>query len=344
MGLRAEIAEQPEVARRLLESREDIRKVAKAIAAAGVKYAVVAARGSSDNAAVYAQYLFAVRHRLAVALALPSATSMYGTTPDMQDALVIGISQSGRSPDIVGVIEEAHRQGALTLAISNDPKSDLVAAAELSIDLQAGRERAVAASKTYTSELLALALLSSELNSNPADDVDELTAIPGLLRDALRTEEVAAALARADLEVTQCVVLGRGYHYATAREWALKLKELALVHADPYSFADFEHGPVGLIEKGFRVLAIAPSGATRAHTLKGMSRLRKRLGASMLAVTDDARLGLAGGARLPYPHTPEWLAPIVSIVPCQLYAVHLALAKNLDPDRPRTVRKITLTR
>ncbi len=343
MGLRAEIGEQPEAARRLLASREEIRKVARTIVAADIRYAVIAARGSSDNAAVYAQYLFAVRHRLAVALALPSATSIYGTTPDLRNALVIGISQSGRSPDIVGVIEQAHRQGALTLALSNDPGSDLVGAAELSIDLKAGPERSVAASKTYTSELLGLALLSAELNAAGADDA-ALAEIPNLIREALDQEEVAARLARADSELSRCVVLGRGYHYATAREWSLKLKELALVHADPYSFADFEHGPVGLIERGFRVLAVTPSGAAHADMLKGISRLRNRLGASTLAVTDDVKAGRVSDACLRFPPTPEWLAPIVSIVPCQLYAFHLAVAKNLNPDRPRGLRKVTLTR
>jgi len=336
MGLRAEVGEQPEAAQRLLASRKDVRKAAQAIAAADVKYAVVAARGSSDNAAVYAQYLFAVRHRLAVALALPSATSIYGATPDLRNALVIGISQSGRSPDIVGVIADAHRQGALTLAISNTPASDLVAAAELSIHLEAGPERAVAASKTYTNSLLALALLSAELNGNRAEDVASLTEIPSLIRGALDQEEVAARLARADSKLSRCVVVGRGYHYPTAREWGLKLKELALLMADPYSFADFEHGPVGLIERGFRVLALAPTGATRRPMLKAIKRLRV-LGASTLVVSDDA------STDLPFPSTPEWLAPIVSIVPCQLYAYHLALAKKLDPDRPRTVRKITKT-
>lgn len=344
MGLRAEIGEQPEAAQRLLASKEDIRKVARAIKASDIKYAVIAARGSSDNAAIYAQYLFAVRHRLTVALALPSVTSIYGTTPDLRNALVIGISQSGRSPDIVGVVEQAHRQGALTLAISNDPSSDLVAAARLSISLDAGPERSVAASKTYTSELLSLALLSTELNANRAEDVASLAEIPSLMRDALGAEEVAAKLASADSELSKCVVLGRGYHYATAREWALKLKELALVLADPYSFADFEHGPIGLIDRGFRVLAVAPTGATHVSMLKGIRRLASRLGASTLAVTDNVKSAPASGAWLPVPQTPEWLAPIVSMVPCQLYALHLALAKNLNPDQPRSLKKVTLTR
>lgn len=342
MGVRAEIAEQPEAASRLLASKQDITRVAKAIAAADIRYAVIAARGSSDNAAVYARYLFAVRHRLAVALALPSATSIYGTTPDFRNALVVGISQSGRSPDIVGVIEEAHRQGALTLVLSNSPDSELVASAELSIDLQAGLERSVAASKTYTNELLALALLSTELNGTRLDDVDALSDVPGLLRDALNEDDVAARLAAADSQLTRCAVLGRGFHYATAREWSLKLKELALVLADPYSFADFEHGPIGLIEKGFKVLAMTPSGATRPHMKRGVSRLRNRAGASVLEVSDEA-VSTAGNDLLAFPRTPEWLAPIVSIVPCQLFAFHLALAKHLNPDRPRALHKITQT-
>jgi glucosamine--fructose-6-phosphate aminotransferase (isomerizing) len=231
----------------------------------------------------------------------------------------------------------------LTLALSNNRGSDLVAAAELSIGLEAGPERSVAASKTYTGELLALALLSAELNGNRVEDVDALADIPSLMRDALDEDEVAARLAGADSELSHCVVLGRGYHYATAREWALKLKELALVLADPYSFADFEHGPVGLIDRGFRVLAVTPSGAAHAHMLKGIGRLRNRLGASTLAVSDDARAGRVSSAWLRFPQTPEWLAPIVSMVPCQLYAYHLSVAKKLDPDHPRSLRKVTLT-
>lgn len=345
MGLRSEIVEQPDAAMRLLGARATVSRAARVIAGRDIEYVVIAARGSSDHAAIYAQYLFATRHRLAVALALPSATSLYGVTPNFRRALVVGISQSGQSPDIVGVVAEARSQGALTLAISNDRSSDLVAAAELSIDLEAGTERSVGASKTYTAELLALALLSADLAGNRADDEAALASVPELMSAALAEESTAARLAQEDMSMSRCMVLGRGFHYATAREWGLKLKELALVLADPYSAADFEHGPVALVEPGFPILAVLARGPAYAAMVGATVRLRERHGASMLALTDDAELGRILGRHLPFPSgAPEWLVPLVSIVPGQLYAYHLALAKGLDPDRPRSLQKVTLTR
>lgn len=343
MGLRSEIAEQPAAARRLLDSRPAVAQVAERIAERAIVTVLIAARGSSDHAAVYAQYLFAIRHRLPVGLALPSATSLYGVTPDLRRALVIGISQSGRSPDIVGVVEQARRQGALTLAICNEPASDLVSVAELSIGLEAGSERSIAATKTYTGELLALALLSAELRGGPAEDTEALAGVPDSIQIVLGEDERAAAMASADVDMSRCIVLGRGYHYATAREWSLKLKELALVLADPYSSADFEHGPVALAEPSVPVLAVVSHGPTHADMVAAVVRLRERHGASIIALTDGLEVGRLTGRSLPFPYVAEWLAPIVSIVPAQLYTYHLARAKGLDPDRPRSIQKVTLT-
>lgn len=343
MGLRSEIAEQPEAARRLLDSGPAVARVAKLIAEREIGTVLIAARGSSDHAAVYAQYLFTVRHRLPVGLALPSATSLYGITPDLKRALVIGISQSGQSPDIVGVVEGARRQGALTLAISNERASDLVSAAELSIMLEAGPERSIAATKTYTAELLALALLSAELRGNRVDDLEALANVPDSIQSALAQDERSEAIAADDAAMSRCIVLGRGYHYATAREWALKLKELGLVFADPYSSADFAHGPIALVEPGLPVLAVVTRGPTRADMVRAIVRLRERHGASILALTDDPEVGRLAARSLPFPYVAEWLAPIVSIVPAQLFAYHLARAKGLDPDRPRSLQKVTMT-
>ena len=330
---------------RLLGTRAAVSRVARAVAHRNIEYIVIAARGSSDHAAVYAQYLFATRHRLTVALALPSVTSLYGVTPDVRRALVIGISQSGQSPDIVGVVAEARSQGALTLAISNDRSSDLVAAAELLIDLEAGTELSVGASKTYTAELLALALLSVALAGNHADDEAALARVPELMSTALIEESTAARLAREDKSMSRCLVLGRGFHYATAREWGLKLKEIALVLADSYSAADFEHGPVALAEPGLPIFAVVARGLAHPAMVGATIALRERYGASMLALTDDAELGRILGRHLLFPSgAPEWLVPLVSIVPGQLYAYHLALAKGLDPDHPRSLQKVTLTR
>ncbi|HEY7589774.1 MAG TPA: SIS domain-containing protein [Candidatus Limnocylindrales bacterium] len=344
MGLRDEIAEQPAVIRRLLgEGRSQVEAVADRIRAADVEHVVIAARGTSDHAAIYAQYVFGIRHRLPVALAAPSITTLFGVEPAFRRSVVIGISQSGASPDIVAVVEAARRQGVPTIAITNTPGSPLASAAGDAIDLLAEAETAVAATKTYTAELTAIAMLSAAL-ARDAAAFDALEAIPTAIEAALASENEVVAVAGAHATLDRCVVLGRGFEYATAREVALKLKELAHVVADPYSSADFQHGPVALVEPGFTVLAFAPSGLAGDGLVELVARLRSEHRADVVVVSD--RPGLAGaGSTIPLPGgVPEWLMPIASVVPGQLLAFHLARARGLDPDAPRNLRKVTLTR
>ena len=355
MSLAAEIAEQPQVAARLLGAgRDAIEAIAGRLAPRlrdrDLDNVVIAARGSSDHAAIYAQYLFGAWLRLPVALATPSLLSIYGVEPRLDRSLVIGISQSGRSPDIVGVIAAARRQGAATVALTNDPGSDLARAAGDAIDLGAGPELAVAATKTYTAELLAIALLVTALargEETPAIDPEpQLAGLPDGIAAALRSEPAAEAVARhlADGGRDRLIVVGRGYEYATARELALKLKELARVAADPYSAADFLHGPLALAEPGHPILVVAPSGAASADVDELLARLGE-LGVERIVVSDrDDAVGLGPvGIRLPT-GVADWLMPIVSIVPGQLLARHLALARGIDPEQPRWIGKVTLTR
>jgi len=362
MSLASEIAEQPAVAARLLgPGRAAIEAIADHIAPLirdrAVDHVVVAARGSSDHAAIYAQYLFGVRLRLPVALATPSIVSIYGVEPRFDRSLVIGISQSGRSPDIVEVVAAARRQGGPTIALTNDPASDLAAAAEHAVDLGTGPELAVAATKTYTAELLAIALLVVGLEratggtgtsgAARADGTEPaLAGIPDAIAAALDTEPQAQAVARhlAAAGRDRLIVVGRGYEYATARELALKLKELARIAADPYSAADFLHGPLALAEPGYPILAIAPSGAAAADVDGLLERLGD-LGVERIVLSDrDGAVALGPvGIRLPG-GVPDWLMPIVSIVPGQLLARHLAIARGLDPEAPRWIGKVTLTR
>ena len=345
MSLRDEILEQPAAAQRLLDSAATaFAPIAAAANARRPRFAVIAARGSSDNAGIYAQYLLAVRNGLIVALAAPSTITLYGARPDMADALVVGISQSGRSPDIVAVLEEARRQDALTVALTNDPASPLADTADHVIDLRAGPERATAATKTYTTELLAAALLSTALDAASSDETADLARLPALIADALTAEPRARELAAAHAKRQRAVVLGRGYSYASAREWALKLQEMALVAAMSYSAADFEHGPLALAEPGLPVLAVAPDGPELKAQLELLSRLKADHGARLLVVSDSAE-ATALDEGLPLPEgIPPWLAPIVEIVPAQLYAYHLTVARGLDPEQPRTIRKVTETR
>ena len=344
MALRDEIFEQPQAAQRLLAAAPaSFAPIREMVARRRPRFAVIAARGSSDNAALYAQYLFGIRNRLAVALATPSAITLYGARPDYSEALVIAISQSGRSPDIVAVVDEARRQGAATISLTNDTFSPLAQATKLAVSIEAGPELATAATKTYTTELLAVALLSGALDAMSEPEQRDLDAIPALMAQALGVEEQARAVAATHSDRTRCVVLGRGYGYATAREWALKLQEMAQLLAVPYSTADFEHGPMALAERGFAVLAVAPSGPPLDAQMEVLEQLRDVHGAQLLVLSDSVHARqIDHGLALP-PGVPGWLSPMVDIIPGQLYAYHLTIARGLDPDRPRTISKVTET-
>jgi glucosamine--fructose-6-phosphate aminotransferase (isomerizing) len=343
VSLPDELAESPAVVERLVrDGRAPLRALAGRVEQQGVEVVILAARGTSDHAATYAQYVLGIRNGLATGLAVPSVQSVYGAHPDVRRALVVGISQSGQSPDVVEVVTDARRQGALTLAVTNDARSPLADAADTVVALDAGPEKAVAASKTYVAELAAMALLSDALAGGEEDP--ELDALPGHLARALETEEVTKRLARELRGLRWCAILGRGYHYATVREWALKLKEMALVMADPYSAADFEHGPIALVEPGYQVFLVAVHGPTLAGLADLLPRLRAD-GARMLVLSDDDDLRGAADSSIPLDRAvPEWLSPAVAIVPCQLLAYHLAVANGLDPDAPRRITKVTLTR
>jgi glucosamine--fructose-6-phosphate aminotransferase (isomerizing) len=345
VGLREEIFEQPAILRQWLETQFDnARQIARAIRRRDIDFVFLAARGTSDHAGVYAQYLWGSVNRLPIAFAAPSLFTLYQGWPRLRHALVVGVSQSGQSPDVVSVIDEGRRQGALTLAITNDPSSPLAQAAEFTIDVHAGEEKAVAATKTYTAQLMAIAALSAAMTED-GDHLVALRRVPDTVEQSLALDGEAQRIAETHRALAQCVVLGRGYNYATAQEWALKLKELAYVFADPYSVADFQHGPMAIVERGFPVLAIAPCGAVLADLLTLLRRLRDEREAQLLVLSDsDEAIGLGHFAlRLPA-DVPEWLTPIVSIVPAQLYCYHLTRAKGYDTEAPRIIRKVTLTR
>ena len=342
--LLAEIREQPDVAARLLAAAPAVLDaVAAEIRRRGIGLVVIAARGTSDHAAVYAQYVLGARNGMTVALAAPSLVTLYGASPQYGNALVIGLSQSGRSPDVVGVLAAARSQGALTLAITNEPASPLAVAAEHCMDLAAGEERSVAATKTYTAELLAVATLSAALDDDGARAA--LRAVPEALGRALAAEPEAARIAADQASLDRAVVLGRGFGYATAREWSLKLKEVAQLWADPYSAADFAHGPVALLAPGSAVFASIATGPARDALLDPVRALVRDVGADAMILSDDAEARAVGRWALPVPAgLPEWLGPIAAIVPAQLHAMHLAIARGLDPERPRGLRKVTETR
>lgn len=344
MTLHSEILEQPARLDGLLQNQKQaVNEIARAIRARDIEYVFLTARGTSDNAGRYANYLWGAHNRLPLALATPSLFTYYQSPPRLRNALVVGISQSGQSPDIVSVLEEGRKQNCLTLAIVNNPDSPLARAADLVLDVQAGDEKAVAATKTYTAQLTAIAMISAALD-NSASRWDELAGIPTLATQTLALDADIARMAQRYRYLRQCVVLGRGFNYATAFEWALKLKELTYTIAEPYSSADFQHGPIAMIEGGFPVLAIAPTGKVHDSMQAMLSKLRNDHSAELVVISDDASTLALAQSPIPLTHPiPEWLTPIVGILPAQLFACHLTSVKGLDPERPRAITKVTET-
>ena len=338
---REEIAEQPAVARRLLDRAETISSLGSALSRRRPVGILIAARGSSDHAAVYAQYLLQQRNRIPVALATPSLYTHYGATPRVEGFCVIGISQSGTAPDVIAVLADARRQGAVTVAISNDPGSPLAHESDFVIPLLAEAERSVPASKTYTATLLSIALLSQTID--PEDGFGAaLEAVPGALERALACEPQAADAARR-LPEGRMIVLGRGFNRATAQELALKITETSYALARAWSAADFPHGPIALIESGFPIIVVEASSPTLQDTRSLAARLRGR-GCSLVQVADGTPPLEGASARIKIESgLPESLSPLPLAVASQLLAAELARARGLDPDRPRSLDKITQT-
>ena len=345
MSLFSEITEQPQRIKSLLVSqRKNVEQIASAIQKHEIQYVFLAARGTSDNAGRYANYLLGAMNGLPLALATPSLFTYYKRPPLLKNALVIGVSQSGKSPDIVSVLDEGKRQGCLTLAITNEPNSPLTKGADFVFDVQAGAEKAVAATKTYTSELAAVAMLSTALHGNKRQ-WDELGKVSGWMKETLKLSDFISEVVQRYRYIDQTVVLGRGFNYATAFEWALKLKELSYIIAEPYSSADFSHGPIALVERGYPVMAVAPRGKVFDSMQQMLKRLHDDILAELVVISNNKKVLSLAQVALPIPiDVPEWLSPLISILPAQLFAYHLTRAKGYDTEHPRTIKKVTETR
>lgn len=335
MSMLTELDEQSDAVARLLHGNEAALAALPELAA-GCTHVVAAARGTSDNAARYMQYVLGARNNLSVGLTTPSLFGPLGSPPRLTGALLVAISQSGQSPDLVNVVEEAARQGRPTLAITNDVESPMAAAADVVMDMCAGPEQAVAATKSYTASLVAAALVSQAL---AGADTRELDGLPGLLATSDRAD-VAPATAGL-VTAPRCVVVGRGFQFATAFEWALKLQELTYIVAQPFSAADFRHGPVAVVQEGFPVLAVATAGPTHAEMVELIDDMLARR-AHVVTMTDLPD-ETPGSVHVAVPPVAGWLAPIVAAPTLQRFALALALGRGLDPDDPRGLTKVTRT-
>jgi len=345
MSTHSEIFQQPDCLKRLFtDQRVAVEKAAAEIHQRSIDFVFLAARGTSDNAGRYANYILGGKNGLPVALATPSLFTYYQNPPRLQNALVIGISQSGQSPDIVSVIEEGRKQNCLTLAITNDPQSPLALRADIVLPLMTGPELAVAATKTYTAELMIMAMLSAAL-ANDISAVSSLEHVSGWVEEVLKQDALLIDAVKRYRYMEQTVVLGRGFNYSTAYEWALKMKEMTYISAEPYSSADFMHGPIAIVHGGFPVMAVTPGGKVYRSMLETLAHIRKNLNGELMVLSDqkDALDMAITPVELPA-GIPEWLSPIVAIIPAQLFAYHLASIKGYDPDNPRIIHKVTETK
>jgi glutamine---fructose-6-phosphate transaminase (isomerizing) len=336
-----EVRETPSVVARLLEqNRETAVKLAKAIRDRAPKFALTVARGSSDHASSFIKYALETQLGLVTASATPSTVTIYGAKPRLENALVIAVSQSGQSPDVVGVLEQARSVGAVTVAIVNAPNSPLEAASEFVLPMQAGPERAVAATKSFVSSLVAPLQVIATLKNDTAL-LSALEALPAKLETALKVEAIAADRAERYRYAETMITLARGMHFPLALETALKLKETCRLHAEAFSAAEFAHGPIILAESGLPVLAYQSRDAAA-----GTQELYRDLAArgAELVLIGDTSVDVPASVRLETPATGHDLTdPVPAILAAYLFAGHVSLARGLNPDAPRSLSKVTRT-
>jgi glutamine---fructose-6-phosphate transaminase (isomerizing) len=339
--MRAEILEQPAAVAATLDALLPLADEISRLGA-GMRQVLFIARGSSDNAAVYGQYLCSVRSGRLGVLASPSLVTAYRAQVDLDGVLAVAVSQSGRTEEIVATQEWARACGARTVAITNADSSPLAAQSDLALVTRAGEELAVPATKTFTTQLAALAVLGLALGGDRAG-LDALRAVPEAMSRALSVADAAESLAGLLVDVQRLVVSARGYAYAIAREVALKLEEACYVTALGLSYADLEHGPIAVVDASTPALLIA--AASDAAMLGPMAALaaRCREDGRVYGIGGDDAFAAACHAVLPEVALPAWLSPLTLVVPGQLLVEALARAKGIDPDMPRGLRKVTQT-
>jgi glutamine---fructose-6-phosphate transaminase (isomerizing) len=335
-----EIGEQPDALARILKRSASQFKTLKTLPSKP-RFIVLVARGSSDNAALFGRYLLELTTGIPVSLAAPSIHTLYHKRLNLKDALVVGVSQSGESTDINLVLDNCKRSGAITIGITNEQHSSMASAVDELFWTGVGRERSVAATKTYTAQLMAFYILARALSPDSAKIPFEQ--IPDLAGEALTLQESIAGIVDRYSFMPYCVVIARGLNYANAYEFAIKLTETSYLVAKPYSAADFLHGPVAVVERDFPVFIFAPPGRALADIRKLLIRLRSLQSDTLVISSEKSVLKLARRSIQFQSRIDEMLSPIPYVIPAQIFAALLAEARGLDPDRPRSLAKVTHT-
>ncbi len=335
-----EISEQPEVLERTIKAEsEKLKKLGAFLREKDIDLIVLVARGSSDNASLFGRYLLEITCGIPVSLSAPSVFTLYNANLNLNRALVIGVSQSGEGVDINQVLESAKKSGAFTLGITNEADSTMAKITDETLLIHAGREKSVAATKTYTGQMLHFYMLASVL----AAEKLQFEKIPDFASKALALEPEIEKIVERYIFMENCVVVGRGLNYGNSYELALKLMESCYVVAERFSSADFFHGPLAIVERRFPALLFAPNGVTKKSTIDLLKQL-KELHADSFSITNDEEIASESSLSLMMSsEIGEFLSPIPFIIPAQLFAAHLAKAKGIDADAPRSLSKVTRT-
>jgi glucosamine--fructose-6-phosphate aminotransferase (isomerizing) len=335
-----EIEEQPAVLERTINAERDkITKIGDHLRSRDIDVIILVARGSSDNAALYGRYLLEVTTGIPVSLCAPSIYTLYNAKMRLNHAVVVGVSQSGEGSDINQVLEDARSFGAFTLGITNEASSSMSKVVDETLLIHAGRERSVAATKTYTGQMMHFVLLANAIGDKRLSYAN----IPAYVEKSLELKVKVEEAVQRYVFMDNCVVVGRGMNYGNSYELALKLMETCYVVAERFSSADFLHGPLAIVERRFPVMLFAPNGVTKPSSIDLINRL-KELEADCLTITNDPDVEAISPLSLALPgDMDEMLSPIPFIVPAQLFAAMLSEAKGLDPDTPRSLSKITKT-
>jgi len=337
-----EIAEQPAALEKTIaEEQSKVSRLGSFLRARDIDLIVLVARGSSDNAALFGRYLLEITTGTPVALAAPSVHTLYGARLNLRRALVIGVSQSGEGEDINRVLENARAGGAYTVGITNEAQSTMVGLVDETLLMHGGRERSVAATKTYTGQLLHFYMLAEALAETSVKLGYE--AIPEFAARALESRPAVEELVERYVFMENCVVVGRGLIYANAYEMALKLMETCYVVAERFSSADFLHGPLAIVERHFPIMIFAPPGVTLAGVNELLGRLQELRADTLVITADEAAASASTRAIMMPGEISETLSLIPYIIPAQLFAALLADAKGLNPDAPRSLAKVTRT-
>ena len=339
-----EIYEQPQAVASVVEREYNhVAALANELRERGIRHVIIAARGTSDNAATYAKYLFEIVCGVPVSLAAPSVYTLYDAQVQLEGCLMLGISQSGQATDVVQTLSTARASGAITACITNVADSPITHVSDHVLLCHAGEEKSVAATKTYTTALAVVALLAAQWSDN-ATLIQGLRQIPEQMRQVLTVDAIAAQAVERYRYIHECAVLARGVNQPTALETALKMTETSYLVAKPYSGADFLHGPIAMINEGFPCVLFIPDGRAYPSMLELAFKLRERMAEMIIVARSGEALDLARRA-LPMPvDVDELLSPLLYIVPGQLWAFHLAHARGQNPDKPRGLSKVTLTR